>query len=55
MDKLWLLFPIGIISKVHCVAGDLQNQAERWLKIIEDKKLAAVDSLYYEWHEHEDV
>ena len=50
MDKLWLLFPTGIVSKLYCTAGDVQNAASNWLKLIEDKKMAAVDRMYREWH-----
>lgn len=55
MSKLWLLFPTKIICGIYNAAGDLQNQAADWLKFIEEKKIAVVDELYYDWHGNEDV
>lgn len=55
MDKLWVFFPEKIILGIHNWAGNLQNMTIDWLKFVEDKKIAAIDELYYQWHEHEDV
>ncbi len=55
MDKFWLFVPERPVSALYCFAEYLQNKAGDLMKLIEDKKTAAVDALYYEFHEDEDV
>lgn len=56
MDRLlWLLVPERPLSELYVLAGRLQDKAEKLIKYVEDKKTTAVDSLYYEVHEGEDV
>lgn len=55
MDKLWLFVPERPVNAIYIFAEHLQNKASDLMKLIEDKKTAAVDSLYNEFHEGSDV
>jgi len=56
MNKyFWLLLPDRPLNNLYSLAGQLQDKLYKWIEVVEDKKTAAVDALYYEFHESEDV
>ena len=56
MEKLlWLLVPERPLSELYNLAGKIQEEMRHLIKVVDDKKTAAVDTLYYKFHESEDV
>ena len=56
MNKyFWLLLPDRPLISLYALAGQLQDKLYNWIEVVDDKKTAAVDALYYELHESEDV
>lgn len=54
-NLLWLLVPERPLSELCIFAEKAQYGLMSLIKLVEDQKTAAVDTLYYKFHESEDV